>query len=248
MAYQQMAYLYDKLMSDAPYDEWVEFTLQLLGNRNVRYIADLGCGTGEISLRLKKAGFEVVGIDNSSDMLTYAEHKARNENVPIQWLHQDLRELSGINGIDVAVSYCDVINYITEEQDIREVFNKTYEMLTSEGIFIFDIHALSHVESHYVNQTFADVLEDAAYIWYCTEGEAQGEMYHDLTFFALDDGKYNRFDEYHHQRTYPIPFYKKLLQDTGFQNIKVFADFSLKQNNLSEDNKRIFFFAEKSKG
>ncbi|WP_068674378.1 class I SAM-dependent methyltransferase [Oceanobacillus sp. Castelsardo] len=246
MVYKQMAYVYDKFMADAPYDEWVHFTLSVLGNRHINRIADLGCGTGEISTRLAEQGFETIGLDYSEDMLTYAANKANEKKLSITWLHQDLTEMEGLENIDLAVSYCDVMNYITEKAQIKEVFRRTYTSLNPDGIFIFDVHSLYQVEQNYKNQTFADVLEDMSYIWFCSEGEETGEMFHDLTFFVLDKDKYVRFDEYHHERTYPISFYKETLKEVGFTNIKVYADFSLERDQLHEQSERIFFVAEKT--
>lgn len=246
MVYKQMAYVYDKFMADAPYDEWVHFTQSILGDRQIKRIADLGCGTGEISIRLRELGFEIIGIDYSEDMLTYAASKANEKNVSVTWLHQDLTEMEGLEGIDLAISYCDVINYITGKAQIKEVFRRTYNSLNQSGMFIFDVHSIFQVEQNYKNQTFADVLEDMSYIWFCSEGEETGEMFHDLTFFVLDNGKYVRFDEYHHERTYPISFYKKTLKEVGFTNVKVYADFSLEPEHLHDQSERIFFVAEKT--
>ncbi|RDW19255.1 SAM-dependent methyltransferase [Oceanobacillus arenosus] len=247
MAYQQMAYVYDKLMSEAPYEAWINFTVEAINRsgKQVKHIADLGCGTGEITTKLAKQGYVMTGVDFSTDMLAYAEHKASERNVSVQWLHQDLKELAGLTDLDVAISYCDVINYITDEQDIKQVFARVADSLMIGGLFMFDVHALQHVENNYVNQTFADVTDDASYIWFCSEGDQPGEMFHELTFFALDGDHYARFDEYHHQRTYSINFYKKLLEATGFENIKIYADFSLKEQNVNEQSERIFFIAEK---
>ncbi|SHF67411.1 class I SAM-dependent DNA methyltransferase [Ornithinibacillus halophilus] len=247
MAYQHMALLYDQLMEDAPYDQWVKFTEQILEHyqKDVKKIADLGCGTGEITIKLALEGYDITGVDNSSEMLSLAEQKASNANVNINWLHQDLTELTGLNELDVAVSYCDVINYIPEEADLTRVFKRVYDSLEKDGVFIFDVHSLYHVENHLVNQTFADVTDDASYIWFCVEGETPGEMYHELTFFAREDNTYKRFDETHHQRTYPIEHYKKLLKDVGFDKVHIYGDFSIEEDSYSDTTERIFVVAEK---
>lgn len=245
-----MASLYDKLMMDAPYDDWVNFTEEAFkqSGKQINRIADLGCGTGEISTRLAMAGYTVSGIDYSVDMLTYAEHKASEDKLSIQWVHQDLKELEGLKNLDAAISYCDVINYIVSEKELRTVFKRVADSLKEGGLFLFDVHSLFHVQHHLINQTFADVTDEASYIWFCSEGENPGEMHHDLTFFSLDVNKYERFQEYHHQRTYSITFYQQLLKDAGFENINIYADFSLKKKNLNEKSERIFFIAEKRSG
>lgn len=247
MAYNQIASIYDQLMSDAPYDEWVAFTLEIFkrSGRQMTHVADLGCGTGEITKRLAKAGLTMRGVDYSAEMLAYADHKASNEQVPIQWLCQDLTELEGLEQLDAAVSYCDVINYIVTEDELEEVFKRVAATLRSGGLFIFDVHSLFHVQEHLVDQTFADVQEEASYIWFCMEGDQSGEMFHDLTFFALNGDKYEKFTEFHQQRTYSIAFYQQLLRDTGFENIHVYADFSFDAKSVSEVSERIFYVAEK---
>ncbi|OZU89908.1 SAM-dependent methyltransferase [Virgibacillus indicus] len=250
MAYQQMAYLYDKLMEEAPYDQWLNFTLEAFRNhgKNINTVADLGCGTGVITSRLANEGYRLTGVDYSADMLTYAEHTANEQNVSVQWLKQDLRELQGLENFDAAVSYCDVINYITAEAELEGAFNNIANILKAGGLFLFDVHSLFHVQHNFINQTFADVMEDTSYIWFCMEGDHLGEMYHDLTFFSLDGDKYSRFDEFHHQRTYPITFYIELLKKAGFENIKVYADFSTKEETIQEEAERIFFRATKRSG
>lgn len=247
MAYQKMAFVYDRLMEDAPYDEWLTFTTKIFEQSGIEIqnVADLGCGTGEVTIRLAQAGYETLGIDYSGDMLTYAEQKSSASNLNVQWIHQDLRELTGLHNLDAAVSYCDVINYITSAEELREVFKRVADTLKTGGLFIFDVHSLEHVAKHLVNQTFTEVSEDVSYIWYCYEGDATGEMHHELTFFTLEDGKYNRLDEFHHQRTYSTKFYEQLLIESGFEKPTLYSDFSLKLNNIDEESERIFFVAKK---
>ncbi len=243
-----MANVYDRLMEDAPYDKWLEFTEYIIKkyNKSVQHIADLGCGTGEITKRLAMNGYQVTGVDYSSDMLTFAEQKCSNEGLTVQWLNQDLKELQGLKDLDAAISYCDVINYITEEEDLTDVFQRVADSLKEDGLFIFDVHSVYQVENNYVNQSFADVMEDASYIWFCHQGDVPGEMYHELTFFqSQEHNTYTRFDEMHHQRTYTPNFYINLLQRTGFKNIKVYGDFQENNELELEYAERIFFSAEK---
>lgn len=247
MTYQQMANIYDLLMKDAPYDKWKSFTNEIIrqSGKSVETIIDLGCGTGQITTRLASEGYRMIGVDYSVDMLSYAEQRASTEKLPVNWIQQDLRDLTGINNQDVAISYCDVINYITEEDELSTVFQNIAGTLKSGGLFLFDVHSLYHVLHNFVNQTFAEAGDDVSYIWFCSEGDVQGEMYHDLTFFVSEQGKYSRFDEFHHQRTYSIDFYLQLLRKSGFKIQHLSGDFSLKNKEIDEDAERIFIVAEK---
>lgn len=250
MAYDQMGYLYDPFMKNAPYDKWLSFAQEIIkkSGKNIETIADLGCGTGELTLKLAEKGYQLYGVDYSIDMLTFADQKARNENIPIQWLHQDLRELEGLTNLDAVVSFCDVINYITSESDLKNVFERIAQSLNDGGLLMFDIHSLYHVDHCLINSSFTDVTDDMAYIWECIEGDYPGEMFHELTFFVSEGGKYNRIDEFHHQRTYPIKVYEKLLIDAGFEKPVLYNDFSLKSGNLNEKSERIFIVTQKRSG
>ncbi|WP_138415672.1 class I SAM-dependent DNA methyltransferase [Aquibacillus sediminis] len=246
MSYAKMAQVYDSLMEDAPYDEWTEFAIHMFtkyGNGDVRNVIDLGCGTGQITTRLAQEGYDMSGVDLSADMLTYAQHHALEQQVSIKWFQQDLRQLQGFHGFDAVISFCDVINYITNEEDVKQVFKHVNSMLEMNGLFLFDVHSMAHVENDLKDQTFAEVYDDLSYIWLCQPGEHEGEVHHDLTFFVLDESQYDRFDENHQQRTYPVHVYNQWLIDNGFEAKGVFADFSVDQ--VQSDGERLFFVYEK---
>ncbi|MUV39570.1 2-polyprenyl-6-hydroxyphenol methylase [Lentibacillus sp. JNUCC-1] len=250
MAYEQMASVYDTLMEEAPYGNWVAFTKALFSHETseVKNVIDLGCGTGKITTGLAASGYNMTGVDFSSAMLSQADQHAQMANVNINWICQDLRELNIGFEMDAAVSYCDVMNYITTEKELLHVFQNTSEILKPGGLFVFDVHSLFHVEQHCINQTFADVTDSASYIWFCLEGEEAGEMYHDLTFFKKSGDVYKKFTELHHQRTFPVKVYKNLLKQSGFHFCHLYGDFSLKSNNVTDETERFFIVARKQAG
>lgn len=246
-SYNHFAYIYDDLMQHAPYDEWVDFTRHFIKEKTprVQSIIDLGCGTGEISIRLAALGYDVIGVDYSEQMLACASEKAIKKKLPINWINQDITQLSGFNSIDLFISYCDVINYVTNVEDVKSVFKRVHESLSANGMFIFDIHSLSYAESHLMNGTFTDVTDEIVYIWDCEKGDEQGEMYHHLTFFKEDGDKYIRFDETHHQQTYDILIYEQLLKSSGFNKIQFYNDFKPENEFSAKKSERIFIVAEK---
>ncbi|SIS52107.1 class I SAM-dependent DNA methyltransferase [Salimicrobium salexigens] len=239
MSYGQLAVVYDRLMEDAPYDEWKAFFLNILSKEEVRaeYVLELGCGTGEITHRLEEEGFKMTGVDMSEEMLAIASSK---RNSSIRWVQQDIANLEGLREYGAVISFCDVVNYITEERGLESMFLNAYEALEEGGVFIFDIHSPSHAHKHMSGQTFAEVYDDLSYIWFCDE--ENDVMTHDLTFFIEHEGVYRRFDEVHHQRIYQPDYIRKALSDAGFEISGVYSDFSLDE---SEDGDRIFFVCKK---
>ena len=249
MTYNQFAEVYDALMQEAPYDDWVALTEFLLNKDSVSKnasILDLGCGTGEIAIRLSHLGYHVTGVDNSSDMLSIAQQKAMDTQEQITWIRQDIRELEGFRDLDACISYCDVMNYITDLEDISEVCKRAASILRKDGVFIFDVHDAGYAKNELAGQTFADVTEDIAYIWECDEGDKEGHLFHDITFFQKIDGdRYEKFSELHEQQVYPLEVYETALKNAGFREILFFNDFHVENDLSSENRVRNFIYAKK---
>jgi SAM-dependent methyltransferase len=249
MSYQQFAYLYDELMKDAPYDEWVQFVKERCVKYNVlgTRLLDLACGTGELSVRLAQDGFQVTGVDLSEDMLAVAQAKAEDAKVSIPFFQQNMADLEGQADFDVIGILCDSLNYLQTEEEVRSTFSNVFQHLADEGIFIFDVHSVYKIAQLFINQTYASSEDEISYIWNSFAGESPNSVEHELSFFVLDErtGKYERFDELHFQRTYTIQQYSNWLLEAGFELLEVSADFE----NLEPqpESERIFFIAKKYK-
>lgn len=246
MTYQAFAHVYDQLMEHAPYDAWVQFTESILEKheRQAKTVLELGCGTGEVALRLARIGYHVTGVDYSTDMLSCAMEKSLEEQLPVQWIQQDITELVGFNEIDVCISYCDVMNYITNKADMKSVCYRVYESLSKQGLFIFDMHDIAYAKKDLMGHTFAEVTDELSYIWECEQAEAE-EMDHYITLFQQEGSHYVRFDEVHQQKLYDRFWMKKLLTEIGFTKIEFYVDFNAEKVISEEKGERIFVMAQK---
>ncbi|AZU63399.1 class I SAM-dependent DNA methyltransferase [Neobacillus mesonae] len=254
MSYEQFAYLYDELMSEAPYDEWVRFVKEKLenygslsGSRSTEplRILDLACGTGELSARFAKEGFQVTGVDLSEDMLMVAKKKADAEGLAIPFYQQDMAELEGLGLFDVAGIFCDSLNYLKSEQEVVDTFSRVSVHLNQGGLFIFDVHSLYKVNEVFLERTYALNDDPISYIWNSFPGEEPNSVEHELSFFVLDEnaGKYDRIEEFHYQRTFPTEQYSAWLDEAGFKLLDINADFE--HIAPQADSERIFYIAQK---
>ncbi|AGK54995.1 class I SAM-dependent DNA methyltransferase [Bacillus sp. 1NLA3E] len=247
MTYNRFAYLYDELMKDTPYDAWVEKVVSQAKKYQVQAhsILDVACGTGELSVWLAEAGFAVTGVDLSDDMLAVAHAKAADRGLSIHFFQQNMTEMEGFGQFDVITIFCDSLNYLQTEEEVIKTFQRVFEHLQPEGLFMFDVHSLFKMNEIFKGGNFSLNDEKISYIWQCFEGEWPNSVEHDLSFFVLDDttGQYDRFDELHLQRTYSIDQYEQWLNEAGFQLLDVSADFS--DNEPHKHSERIFFTAKK---
>ncbi|NPC93386.1 class I SAM-dependent methyltransferase [Bacillus sp. WMMC1349] len=248
MIYEGFSSVYDNLMSDAPYDQWVKWierTLSIQHNEKLR-ILDLACGTGEISVRLAEKGYHVTGIDISEDMLTQAQQKAATRQLSIQFFQQDMRNLIGHSEkFDAVVICCDSLNYLKAEKDVLVTFKNVFSLLEDQGLLLFDVHSIYKMDDVFPDSTYADQNEDISVIWQSYRGDVPHSIVHDLTFFVENEGFYNRFDETHEQRTFATQEYSRLLKVAGFEVLQITADFSDQEPEATSE--RLFYIAKKPK-
>lgn len=243
MTYEGFAYLYDELMKDVPYEKWVELTKEMCLKYQVsgKRLLDLACGTGELSVRFSREGYNVTGVDLSADMLTVAQEKISGQAETIHFLQQDMVELELIDKYDIIGVFCDSLNYLQAEEEVQRTFQRIKPYLQKNGLFIFDVHSIYKMNDIFINQTYTYDEDRICYIWNCFEGDFENSVDHELTFFVEDEtGKYERIDENHTQRTYPLETYMKWLGDAGFEVLEMVGDFEGDPNPRSE---RIFFIA-----
>ena len=90
-AYSSFAQVYDLFMDNIPYDEWTEEIVSVLkaDGKEDGIVADLGCGTGQMTRRLAAAGYDMIGIDSSPEMLSVALSR-ESLSSGILYLQQDL--------------------------------------------------------------------------------------------------------------------------------------------------------------
>ena len=148
-SYTGFANMYDLFMDNIPYQQWSEYLISLLKSYGINegLILDMGCGTGNITEPLAKAGYDMIGIDNSEDMLGIAMDKRYDSGLDILYLCQDMREFELYGTVAAAVSICDSMNYILEYDELVQVFKLVNNYLDPNGLFIFDLNTIHKYEN-----------------------------------------------------------------------------------------------------
>lgn len=248
-AYESFASVYDMFMEDMDYDMWLEYIEKICQKEGLspKLGLDLGCGTGNMTIRLAKSGIDMIGVDISDQMLSEAVKKSKADGLDILYLLQDMREFELYGTVDLIVSLCDSLNYITEPDDLLTVFKLVNNYLDPKGLFIFDIKTEYEFKEVMGDNSFSHTADDAAYIWenYYDEDEKINEYY--MNFFIKDkDSKYTRFEEYHYEKAYSVEDIMELLDEAGLEFISVYDAFTF--NPPKADSTRLYFVArEKGK-
>lgn len=243
MSYGIFAYVYDELMDDTLFVKWLEYTEKFIPDPNTS-ILELGCGNGQLGILLKEKGYDIAGLDLSAEMLSLAKQRQEAAGVEFPLFHVDMRDLSSFGIYDAIISYCDTLCYLETQTDLETVFEQAYVHLETDGVFLFDVFTTEHIAS-LDGYSYHDELPRIVFTWDSFSGDVPHSIEHELSFFVEQEtGQYERYEELHKERTYPIETYLEMLRKAGFSNIEVVADFN---QDITGDNARWFFKAQKSK-
>lgn len=250
-AYSSFAQVYDLFMDNVPYEEWSSYLIELLKEYGTEdgLVLELGCGTGKMTRLLSEAGYDMIGVDNSWDMLEIAREKQiEAADGQILYLLQDMREFELYGTVRAVVSICDSMNYILDEEDLLQVFKLVNNYLDPKGIFIFDLNTSYKYRELLGETTISENREEGSFIWdnYFDEEEQINE--YDLTLFIREEKDlYRKYQETHYQHAYELDTVIKLLEQAGMEFVTAYDAFS--KEAVKPDSERIYVIArEHGKG
>lgn len=251
-AYGSFAAVYDTFMDNIPYGKWGAYLHGLLTEYGIEdgLVLDLGCGTGSMTEALASLGYDMIGVDSSGDMLEIALGKKEKSGHDILYLQQDMREFELYGTVRAVVSICDSLNYITEPEELGQVFHWVNNYLDMDGVFIFDFNTEYKYREILGDRTIAENREDCSFIWdnYYYEEERINEYELSLFLkdekFSCDGGEiYRKYQETHFQRGYNLAEMKELVQSAGMRFFVAYDAFTRKEP--SDTSERIYVIAGK---
>ena len=241
-AYTEFANVYEKFMDNVPYEKWCEAICEILRSHGIEdgLVLDLGCGTGTMTRLLREKGYDMIGVDNSAEMLEIARE---HPDDGILYLQQDMREFELYGTVRAAVSVCDSMNYILSEEDLEQVFACVNNYLDPEGIFVFDLKTIHYFRDVCGDCVLADSREEGSFIWENNWYEEEQMNEYDLTLFIREpSGMYRREQELHDQRGYEIAVVRQALERAGMRFVTALdAETMQKPTDFSE---RIYIVAK----
>lgn len=209
-------------------------------------VLDLGCGTGTLTELLAYAGFDMIGLDRSGEMLEAARRKKEKSGSSTLYLQQDMREFELYGTVGAACSVCDSLNYLLEDEDMIKVFSLVNNYLYPGGIFMFDFNTVYKYESVIGDATIAENRDDCSFIWEnYYDAESRINEY-DLTVFVREEGgdSFRKFTETHFQKGYTLAQMKRFLDDAGLLFVKALdADT---HEEVRTESERIYVIAREN--
>ena len=242
MAYNEFAYFYDEFNGAADYDALYEHIQNELNAHGIRdgILADLGCGTGELTLMLTQAGYDMIGIDQSEEMLCVVRDKAEQLGLSgkLLLLRQDLLKLDLYGTIRGAASTFDTFNHIP---DLDTAIANAGFFMEKGGVFLFDMNTPYKHKNVLGENTFTFEEEDACCVWknHYNAADRRVEISVEIDYRETGEHFHEAFSEY----TYDLDTIRAALEQHGFVLESVCDGETF--GPLTEKSERYFFCAVK---
>jgi SAM-dependent methyltransferase len=242
LPYEVLSRYYQKLLYDKDYDCWTEYLLTLVEKYSTEKSGvDVGCGTGIFTRKLKKAGFNVSGVDISQSMLTVAETLTRKDKIKIDYIKGDMRSIALFNKVGFISVVNDGLNYV-EGKFVKRTFKSFNKCLLKGGLLIFDLSTEYKLSAVLNGQMYGDDSEDLSYVWLSEYDKTDKKLDINISFFEKQGDVYKRYNEYQTQYAHSVEFIKNELIDCGFDVVSITNQFG---KDISEKEERVLFVAIK---
>lgn len=176
-------------------------------------VVDLGCGSGLSSQKLIEAGYQVLGIDISLNMLEIARKRVPNA----QFQQASLFKVE-IPSCSAVISLGECLNYLFDpdnsQRTLINLFDRVYNALIPGGYFIFDVlqptGKIGKTQSFWEGEDWLILVEKL-------EDNQKQNLTRKITTFRQQGIYYRRDDEIHQVQLYQSSELARWLTEANFQ-------------------------------
>lgn len=206
-AFVRYAEIYDDMMRIVNYDGIINSLMKVLNHYDIitNSVLDLGCGTGNLTLRFAEKGFApIFGIDNSYQMLIKAKAKFAESPFQVTFIQEDIRSYEITTQVDLVVGLLGCINYLLDVESLSDMFKSVRRSLKLGGVFIFDYFTEEQILNDYQGTHFRDESCGSQIYQSKYDIRTKIEEAKVTVFVPTQKGVYDRFDEIHITRTHRL--------------------------------------------
>jgi 2-polyprenyl-3-methyl-5-hydroxy-6-metoxy-1,4-benzoquinol methylase len=190
-------------------------------NKSLKII-DIGCGTGRHAIELSKRGYRITGIDLSESLLEKARAKAKQNNLQIDFLQHDARNLPFKKQFDVAIMMCEGGFPLMETDEMNyEILKNVSNALKDKAIFIFTTLNGLFPLYHSINDFHADHSDTEGAKYKSKNFDLMTFRDYNITEFTDDDGNVHKLDC--NERYYIPTEITWLLKSLEFKKVDIFG-------------------------
>lgn len=221
-----------KNRDDKEAQEFITNLLKYLSISTDSKILDLACGKGRHSIFLNKLGYDVVGVDLSSESI---KNTKKFENKQLKFFVGDMRKVNFPDEFNVVFNLFTSFGYFNEEEDNLKVYQAVYDQLQENGIFVMDFMNVTFTEQNLIEKEEKEV---AGILFHLSRKVEDGFIIKNINF--TDQGK-----DFHYQervRAFKLNYFEQLGEKVGFSLKNVFGDYHLNDFNEKISSRLILIF------
>lgn len=242
-SYERLAESYDLFTADVDYSAWADYYEQIFKHFHIQpeMILDLACGTGTMSIELARRGYDMIGVDASSDMLAIAMQKAQElADIRPMFLCQSMEELDLYGTVDATVCALDSLNYLLTEEAVRNTFARLRFFVRPGGIVIFDVNTEAKFREMNGESYIRDE-ENHFCAWSAEYDEKSRICQMMMDIFDQKGALWSRTSEEHIERAHSEEELLSALQDAGFRCLARWDELSFQDATAA--SRRVFWVA-----
>ncbi len=249
-SYGDFAEVYDKLTENVDYDNMARRIVSILIENGIDsgLLLDLACGTGTLISKILSGwkGFELIGADCSSEMLSKAHDKLFKGGHKVLLLCQKMQELDLYGTVSAAFCTLDSLNHLVLPRELIKTFETLKLFIEPGGLFLFDVNTEYKHREILAGSTFVYELDDIFCVW-----QNSADTDNLLTEISLDvfieqkGGLFKRFSESFSERAYSAEFLSNALEKSGFTIIGRYDGYSDKAPG--KETQRVLYVTRRRK-
>lgn len=191
MSYVALAQVYDELTTNVNYQQRARYIANQIKKHSPNGIVlDAGCGTGTLAFLLADKGYDVIGVDQSIDMLSIAQTKMPRFRKQPTLIHQDLRELDLYGSVGAVVCMQDTFNHFGPS--LNEILSRFALFTDPSGLLICDINTLYKHQEILADNAFVYEFDDGICVWQNHYQKMTGNVSLKVDVFLEQENCYSR--------------------------------------------------------
>jgi SAM-dependent methyltransferase len=216
----------------------VKNLIKLLKIKKNDRILDLCCGIGRHSIELARMGFEVIGVDRTSNYIEKARQEAEQKKLEINFIISDMREYCQPDRFNIIINMFGSFGYFENEDDNRKVVKNMHESLRLGGRFLIETMGKEVLAREFQAR---DWFEDGDSLVLFERKPIKDWSRISNRWIVIKDNQ--KFEHSFSLRSYSAVELSSLLYECGFSKVQVHGDF--KGSEYDTEAKRLVVIGNK---
>lgn len=187
-------------------------------------VLDIGCAVGDYTAALQSEERVVVGIDPT---IAFIE-EARRKYPTVEFMLESMQSVQ-MEPVDGIFCIGNTLAHVKDEKDLKETLLHFSTLVKSEGTIVLGFINYSYIYEHFINELPLIEKEGIQF-----KRSYEREQYYVNFKTTLQVHGATESDS---QRLYALPIYKVIeyLEEVGFTNVNLYANYEKKEWNIHED-------------